>query len=80
MNAVHKAGGVFFCQLWHVGRASHSGARMRPSNVLQALGRPPEANIHTLLPQTTSRGAPSLWGRQQWPSQLSSTACALMAA
>ncbi len=25
VNAVHKAGGIFFAQLWHVGRASHSG-------------------------------------------------------
>ncbi|CAL5229665.1 g13030 [Coccomyxa viridis] len=24
VNAVHKAGGIFFAQLWHVGRASHS--------------------------------------------------------
>ncbi len=25
INAVHKAGGIFFAQMWHVGRASHSG-------------------------------------------------------
>ena len=24
-QAVHERGGIFFCQLWHVGRASHSG-------------------------------------------------------
>ena len=25
VNAVHDKGGVFFCQLWHVGRVSHTG-------------------------------------------------------
>ena len=24
-QAVRERGGIFFCQLWHVGRASHSG-------------------------------------------------------
>ena len=25
VNAVHAKGGVFFCQIWHVGRVSNSG-------------------------------------------------------
>lgn len=25
VDAVHAKGSVFFCQLWHVGRASHHG-------------------------------------------------------
>jgi 12-oxophytodienoic acid reductase len=25
VQAVHDKGGLFLCQLWHVGRASHSG-------------------------------------------------------
>jgi 2,4-dienoyl-CoA reductase-like NADH-dependent reductase (Old Yellow Enzyme family) len=26
VQAVHAKGGLFYCQLWHVGRASHPGA------------------------------------------------------
>jgi 2,4-dienoyl-CoA reductase-like NADH-dependent reductase (Old Yellow Enzyme family) len=25
VDAVHAKGAIFFCQLWHVGRASHQG-------------------------------------------------------
>lgn len=25
VDAVHKKGAIIFCQLWHVGRASHQG-------------------------------------------------------
>jgi 2,4-dienoyl-CoA reductase-like NADH-dependent reductase (Old Yellow Enzyme family) len=25
VNGVHEKGGVFFCQIWHTGRASHVG-------------------------------------------------------
>jgi 12-oxophytodienoic acid reductase len=25
VDAVHDKGGIIFCQLWHVGRASHQG-------------------------------------------------------
>jgi 12-oxophytodienoic acid reductase len=25
VKTVHDKGGVFFCQLWHCGRASHEG-------------------------------------------------------
>lgn len=28
VDAVHAKGAVIFCQLWHVGRASHSGENM----------------------------------------------------
>lgn len=27
VDAVHAKGSVIFCQLWHVGRASHQGTR-----------------------------------------------------
>lgn len=26
VDAVHAKGGVFFCQIWHAGRVSNSGA------------------------------------------------------
>lgn len=26
VDAVHREGGTFFCQIWHVGRVSNSGA------------------------------------------------------
>lgn len=26
VNAVHAKGSIIFCQLWHVGRASHQGS------------------------------------------------------
>ena len=36
VSGVHEAGGVFFVQLWHVGRASHPGMSSRqPSDELQ---------------------------------------------
>lgn len=28
VDAVHAKGAVIFCQLWHVGRASHSGVKI----------------------------------------------------
>ena len=35
INAVHKAGGIFFSQLWHVGRASHSGQQTLTAHPLK---------------------------------------------
>ena len=28
VNGVHEKGGVFFCQIWHTGRASHVGKNL----------------------------------------------------
>ena len=33
-SAVAEMGGVFFCQLWHVGRVSHTGRHLHPSRPL----------------------------------------------
>lgn len=30
VEAVHAKGGVFICQLWHVGRVSHTGTHKLP--------------------------------------------------
>ena len=27
VDAVHEKGGIIFCQIWHVGRAFHTGAK-----------------------------------------------------
>ena len=44
VDAVHQAGGVIFCQLWHVGRISHPDVNGRTPVAPSAL-RPPRAKV-----------------------------------
>ncbi|KAK6914540.1 NADH:flavin oxidoreductase/NADH oxidase, N-terminal [Dillenia turbinata] len=49
VDAVHAKGGIFFCQIWHVGRVSNSG--------FQPNGRPPISSTNkALTPQIRSNG------------------------
>ncbi len=47
VNAVHKKGGVFFRQLWHTGRASHSGFHNGKPAVAPSAIKINEEYIHT---------------------------------
>jgi len=50
-NAVHRAGGLIFCQLWHVGRISHpsllNGAKPVAPSAIQ-----PEGHVSSMRPIT----------------------------
>ncbi|MCO5547807.1 hypothetical protein L7F22_001259 [Adiantum nelumboides] len=48
VNAVHKKGGIIFCQLWHVGRASHTFYQPEGCVPVSSTARrlPKECSIH----------------------------------
>jgi 2,4-dienoyl-CoA reductase-like NADH-dependent reductase (Old Yellow Enzyme family) len=37
VDAVHAKGAIFFCQLWHVGRASHQGMLIIGTNSIKQI-------------------------------------------
>uniref|UniRef100_A0A7N0T4W7 NADH:flavin oxidoreductase/NADH oxidase N-terminal domain-containing protein n=1 Tax=Kalanchoe fedtschenkoi TaxID=63787 RepID=A0A7N0T4W7_KALFE len=50
VDAVHAKGGVFFCQLWHVGRASHSVYQPEGSKPISSTDKPLPEKYTILLP------------------------------
>lgn len=46
-DAVHAAGGKIYCQIWHAGRAAHSGLNASAAGVVSASALPIEGEVHT---------------------------------
>ncbi|KAL6180333.1 hypothetical protein ACLB2K_046997 [Fragaria x ananassa] len=53
VNAVHAKGGIFFCQIWHVGRVSNSG--------FQPNGQAPISCLITHYPISPEQFPRTLW-------------------
>ncbi|XP_037438659.1 12-oxophytodienoate reductase 7-like [Triticum dicoccoides] len=50
VDAVHAKGSIFFCQLWHVGRASHQAYLPDGAAPISSTDKPISASQKTLLP------------------------------
>ncbi|OIV99726.1 hypothetical protein TanjilG_26064 [Lupinus angustifolius] len=50
VDAVHAKGGIFFCQLWHVGRASHSVYQPHGAAPISSTSKPLSDKWRVLLP------------------------------
>ncbi|KAI4970939.1 hypothetical protein ZWY2020_001853 [Hordeum vulgare] len=50
VDAVHAKGGIFFCQLWHVGRASHQVYQPDGAAPISSTDKPISARWKILLP------------------------------
>ncbi|XP_031479584.1 putative 12-oxophytodienoate reductase-like protein 1 isoform X5 [Nymphaea colorata] len=44
VNAVHEKGGMFFCQIWHVGRISNTGFQPNGQSPISSTDKPPRSN------------------------------------
>jgi len=49
VDAVHAKGGIFFCQIWHVGRVSNRGFQPRRQAPISCTGKP-------IMPQMRANG------------------------
>ncbi|XP_050378495.1 putative 12-oxophytodienoate reductase 11 [Argentina anserina] len=47
VNAVHAKGGIFFCQIWHVGRVSNSGFQPNGQAPISSNDKPLTPEIHS---------------------------------
>ncbi|XP_031479929.1 putative 12-oxophytodienoate reductase 11 [Nymphaea colorata] len=43
VNAVHEKGGIFFCQIWHVGRVSNTGFQPNGQSPISSTDKPPRS-------------------------------------
>ncbi|BAF23889.1 12-oxophytodienoate reductase 7 [Oryza sativa Japonica Group] len=50
VDAVHAKGGIFFCQLWHVGRASHQVYQPNGAAPISSTDKPISARWRILMP------------------------------
>ncbi|XP_057537874.1 12-oxophytodienoate reductase 3-like [Amaranthus tricolor] len=58
VNAVHAKGAVIFCQLWHVGRASHTVYQPRGEAPISSVNKPISDRWRILMPDGTTERYP----------------------
>ncbi|CAN6475582.1 unnamed protein product [Victoria cruziana] len=49
VNAVHEKGGIFFCQIWHVGRVSNTGFQPNGQPPISSTDKPPRSSPHDAI-------------------------------
>ncbi|GAB4838030.1 12-oxophytodienoate reductase 3 [Ancistrocladus abbreviatus] len=59
VDAVHAKGAIIFCQLWHVGRASHSAYQPGEAAPISSTNQPISDKWHVMLPDGSIKEYPA---------------------